>query len=429
MPSISRSSIYNEITLEKDGVKFPLEGKTIQLSYYESLLSPHITANLTYVDTGNSIKGNSSIDTQGRSGTALRFFEGDAGKSLVKFKVSNQDATLDFTTNPFVLAQPLTLLQESNREVDYLQLVSPYAFKNENSTLYGKYYNNITNSVSSILTKHLGVPQTKLFLEQTKNSCHFTGSSYKAFDLIMTFASKAMPLQGSAGFLFWETKEGFHFKSIDGIVSSAPVADYRYYGVAPTSEENRDNFRILSKPTSRGNENVLNALKAGVYQTKNIGFNPYTFKYDEIYLTLDKSGIKTLGTKPSFNSEFSKNDKTNFSRTFSFVLDSGNMEVGISTAINNSQLEYLARAAMRYNLFVQQIYDIIVPVNIKLKAGDVINCTFEKVTPSNKREGTFDEKQSGKYVILNLCHSFQPTRSFTSLRIVRDTYGLYTSGG
>ena len=119
----------------------------------------------------------------------------------------------------------------------------------------------------------------------------------------------------------------------------------------------------------------------------------------------------------------------NFSKTNYFILDSGNSEAGISTAVNNNPLEHYAKAAMRYNLFLTQILDITVPCNPNLKAGDTIQCEFEKVTVSNKNEGAVDEQQSGKYIILHLCHYFTPKRSFTSLRLTRDTYGLYTSGG
>ena len=36
-----------------------------------------------------------------------------------------------------------------------------------------------------------------------------------------------------------------------------------------------------------------------------------------------------------------------------------------------------------------------------------------------------DSETSGKYMIKELCHHFEAKRSFTSLRLVRDTYGLY----
>ena len=50
-----------------DGI--PLTGKVVDFYYYESLLSPFVTANLTYVDTGNSVVAGKSQDTQERLGT------------------------------------------------------------------------------------------------------------------------------------------------------------------------------------------------------------------------------------------------------------------------------------------------------------------------------------------------------------------------
>jgi hypothetical protein len=41
----------------------------------------------------------------------------------------------------------------------------------------------------------------------------------------------------------------------------------------------------------------------------------------------------------------------------------------------------------------------------------------------------FDEQFSGKYLILHLCHSFDLSaagKSYTSLTLVKDTYGKYT---
>ena len=35
----------------------------------------------------------------------------------------------------------------------------------------------------------------------------------------------------------------------------------------------------------------------------------------------------------------------------------------------------------------------------------------------------FDEETSGKYIIKELCHHFDPDRSFTSMKLVRDSFG------
>ena len=77
---------------------------------------------------------------------------------------------------------------------------------------------------------------------------------------------------------------------------------------------------------------------------------------------------------------------------------------------------------MRYNLLHSQICSIQIPCNVELEAGDVIEIELETAS-DNKDLGQFDETQSGKYIILHLCHHFDEKRSVTALTLVRDTYG------
>ena len=49
------------------------------------------------------------------------------------------------------------------------------------------------------------------------------------------------------------------------------------------------------------------------------------------------------------------------------------------------------------------------------------------ITQSKKEQGSIDPVQSGKYLIVDLCHHYEPTRSITSLTLARDSYGLYTT--
>ena len=77
---------------------------------------------------------------------------------------------------------------------------------------------------------------------------------------------------------------------------------------------------------------------------------------------------------------------------------------------------------MRYNLLHAHICNIQIPCNLELEAGDLIEIELESVS-DQKELGQFDETQSGKYIILHLCHHFDEKRSITSLTLVRDTYG------
>lgn len=426
MSNASLASKYSEITIDKDGRRVALEGKTVSFSYYESIFFPHITANLVYVDTGGGIEAESDEDTQERRGTIINSLP-IRGNEKLEFLIEGKLGSLDFIDYPLYVVSASPVGQESLRETVIVNLASEFGIKNRGVTVYKKYYNNISNSVSTILTSELGVPSTRTIIDSCQNSCAFTGSGKNPFDLINSLCPRAIPTSGGPGFLFWENQDGFNFRAIDNLISSSPVQTYRYYGIAKSSFNNDDNdYRILTYTVTK-NQNILDALAAGVYRTKNVFFNPYDFTYDEVYLSLSDSGLNTLGNDIEYPEDF--DSYGSFTRTNHFILNTGNMEVGISTTLNNDPKQYHAKAIMRYNLLMVQVINMTVPFNPNLKAGNIINCEFEKISTDNKNEGSIDESQSGKYMIANLCHSLDPKRSFTSLTVIRDTYGIYTSGG
>ena len=47
---------------------------------------------------------------------------------------------------------------------------------------------------------------------------------------------------------------------------------------------------------------------------------------------------------------------------------------------------------------------------------------------SREDKNEIDTETSGKYLIKELCHHFESKRSFTSMTLVRDTFGLYGGG-
>jgi hypothetical protein len=73
-------------------------------------------------------------------------------------------------------------------------------------------------------------------------------------------------------------------------------------------------------------------------------------------------------------------------------------------------------------MFTQTV-SMTVPLNTNLRAGDLITCQIPKITDSDKN--VFDEEQSGLYMIKELCHHFDLDGSFTSMKLIRDTFGKY----
>ena len=83
----------------------------------------------------------------------------------------------------------------------------------------------------------------------------------------------------------------------------------------------------------------------------------------------------------------------------------------------------MAKSYSRYNILFTQALNMTVPCNVNLKAGDVIYAEFPEVSRSKNKQA--DEKQSGNYLIKELRHHFEGNQMITSLKLIRDSYGLY----
>ena len=424
MASANAASKYEEITISRTKKKTgqgnqgktvtkSVNGKVTSFSYYESLYSPVVTAKVIYIDSGESTKNELEI----------------SGNEDVRFKIQSKYGTLDFNrqnanSGMKVKGSPQTG-RESNREAVFLDLVSKWEMKNKTTAVHDKYSNvTIGDAVIIILKRKLGVDYDFFSVEATKNMYDFTGKGKSPFEIITDLARKAVPVKGDPGFFFYETQDGFNFKSVNSLVSQEPKQVYVYNGSFRADQKGDDNdFKILKQPNFIKDQNVVTALESGTYASRNIFFNPFNKEYAErIYKINDKGGIdQALGNSVEVDDEL-----TGYIRTNKHILDIGSLKVGVSTSINNSPAEWQAKSTMRYNILHSQILQMMVPCNLELRAGDVIKVEIESLENEKCSEGV-DKRQSGKYLILHLCHFFDTTKSVTSLTLVRDTYGLHTS--
>ena len=422
MASANAASKYEEITISRtkkkggrSGGTFTksVNGKVTSFSYYESLYSPVVTAKVIYIDSGESTKNQLEI----------------SGNEDVRFKIQSKYGTLDFNrqsgnSGMKVKGSPQTG-REANREAVFLDLVSKWEMKNKTTAVHDKYSNvTIGDAVIIILKRKLGVDYDFFDVEATKNMYDFTGKGKSPFELITDLARKAVPVKGDPGFFFYETQDGFNFKSVHSLVSQEPKQVYVYNGSFRADQTGDENdFKILKQPNFIKDQNVVTALESGTYASRNIFFNPFNKEFAErIYKINDKGGIdQALGNSVEVDDEL-----TGYIRTNRHILDVGSLQVGVSTSINNSPAEWQAKSTMRYNILHSQILQMMVPCNLELRAGDVIKVEIESLENEKCSEGV-DKRQSGKYLILHLCHFFDTTKSVTSLTLVRDTYGLHTS--
>ena len=440
-------SIYENLVLESSDRSRTIDITTgaISIDYYEDIFSPTITAKIKIINTGNTIVAEEGTDKQSiYNGLPLR------GGERVSMKIAGNsefNPGLDFSKKPedYLYVSSITdVISETNQESFTLHLVSREAITNETVRVGKKYPTSfkISDSVNDILKNYLKTSKIGT-IDKSSNRYGFIGNLRKPFSILIWLASKAVPEssgRATAGFLFYQTQDGFQFRSVDELIQqpvrkdkngSPIVYTYSQVNEAYDEDENKvnNNFKILNYLTEK-NQNLIEKLKLGAYASHRMFFNPLDFSFSKPEEGLFKlenyvGKTKNLGSELKLPPLFEGSDKTLGdvpTRTITAVYDVGTMEKDVSKEINSNQTEYQSQSLMRYNILFTQTLSIMVPSNTNLRAGDIIKCLFPKITQTSAKE--FDTETSGLYMIKELCHHFDANNSYTSMKLIRDTYGL-----
>ena len=414
-----------------DGTKsVDITNSLLFFDYYEDILSPCVTAIAVIMNSSSlfnilPIRGGESVSID--VSTAFGDFVLDDKYSMYVYKVSGLDA-------------------EKGNEMFTLHMVSREGLTNETVRCQRKYQGNLKNTVTTILKDVLLTEKYKENnIEVTSNDYSFIGNNKKPFHTLTWLGPKAVPAtgpaggtsgggqtgeaKGIAGFLFYENKEGFNFRSIDSLVSPTQIQigstnketipSYFYTQVIENNKIDNE-FKILNYSFEK-NIDLMKALRVGTYANKTYFYDLYTNKLD----------LYTYKLKDQINNKLGSQDKLAVSEEFGKSITRIMVRTSDRGALNNDGTAGdakrngadMAMSYSRYNILFGQALNMIVPCNINLKVGDIIYSEFPRIDSSNTAKA--DEEQSGYYLIKELRHHFEGGQMITSLRLIRDSYGLY----
>ena len=436
------ASIYEKFIVESaDGSRtVDIRQGVVGFIYYENILAPSVTATVVVVNTGGTIRGKDCKMQGIYNGLPLR------GGERVIIKIAGNSKSndgLDFSKNVtqyFYVASIQNVDVSAEKELFTLHLVSRESITNQTIRVGRKFPTSqtISDSVSDIIKDYLKSDKFGT-IDQTQNKYGFIGNLKKPFSVITWLASKSVAYEGpgkdsTAGFLFYETQEGFNFRSIDNLINQDPfIEDYTYSpGVVKFDDPSKD-FKIIKYSIDR-NQDLMGKLQRGAYSSERYYINPVSFKPDIRHFKstdyMGDDGINNLGdekiTLPSIDDDKSLGDLP--TRIFVGMLDVGTVEKTTTDKGWNDPAERnadpaktQAQSMMRYNQLMSQIVEITVPLNTNLNAGGVIRCIFPSIDRSKRKSP--DVQSSGLYMIRELAHYFDSKGSYTKLKIVRDSSG------
>ena len=378
------------------------------IDYYESVESPSIAMTITFVDNDQVI---------GR--------EGITGGEYVDLTVKIDgfdDFKIKSKKHKLMLNSVKNMVTETSKQIASLEFISVESITNETARVNKKFSDNVSQTVFELLVGDKKGIQTskKLDKDRATNKYSFVGNLKRPFDTIQWLCPKTQSSKESFGFLFFETLDGYKFKSIKKLLDQKPA--YTYTQTDKPNDKNAKGLVILHNRLNQSNDIAMN-LRMGMYANKTI----YIDIENQTKQIID---FKISDLKPKKPLKLLNGIENYPTRLMLRVNDLGAQQKG-SKKKDVEKLNELAvyqnKSYIRNNLLFSQSLSISIPLNPELRAGQVLDLKFplkkgdgEKETDSYGSDKTNDP--SGKYLISELRHLIGGGKGETQLTLVRDTF-------
>jgi len=416
--SITKAEVTSNVDTGKTA---NLVNGILRMTYYESILQDTIKTNIIFGDVGLAVDNKSVIEGLPLIGTEdikLEFEDNNENKIRVDMNVN----------------KVTPVYEDGSKNVVSLDLVSEEFLRNEMGESRCRTRENglISDSVEKIFTDRLKTEKS-LDIEQSANRYNFIGNGRKPFYMLNLLSKQGVP-QGSdgssAGFLFYETSTGYHFKSIEGLFKQDKKKSYIFNNSTDAQAIPAGYDGKVLEHQSDSSINVQSKMNMGAYKTKIVLFDSYNCKYEVIEQTAEqvKENVELAGQDlPKFNSKFDS-DKKDYTRTTLYLVDSGTLpdgdtqaQIDGSTKPNFEAVRTLNQSIRRYNQLFSGMMEITIAGDFSLHAGDVIFVDIFSVQA--EKDDTLNRESGGLYIIADLCHFLDADATYTKLNLARDSFG------
>lgn len=296
-------------------------------------------------------------------------------------------------------------------------------------------------TVQKVLHKYLK-SRKNLFFEQTTPLVKYVIPKKSPLDTIKFLCKESVSKKfKSAGFFFYETSDGFHFKSLESMISNPSgvakesIAQYtnspklmagkRYKTkkgntIIKGNNEKVFDFKILNR------YDTLSSINKGVYASRLVTYDAFTKQFDEQdfsyphefvntthmgQISKDKTS-ETNGLMPIYNyeenklmSDFSEGRYMFLSATQG-MHDNKNLLTDEITAVDTADIKNtIQKSISQQGAFNSFSIELLVPGNTAVTAGSVIE--FSTLTSSGVDKPRIDPYMSGRYLVIEVRHIMQ----------------------
>lgn len=423
--SQSTQSTIRRLEIVTSGVTLDIGAIFQELNIFDSILLPVMSGNVVILDTKNLSSKINFIDAF--LNVEITKGEETSGVTTIKkkFRIYKQSDR--------------TMLNQSS-EFYILHFVSQELIE---SLTYTRDYMKVSHSFEStysdaaliILKNYLQISDSNIALVQPTKGIHrFIIPNLSPFDAMNWLTKRSISFDNLPNFLFFENKTGFVFASLTYLLNENPVATINF-DIKNQDDFNHDFFGVRDVKVTTQN-NLIKAIKEGVYSGVHIEYDPYTQTYNEKEIN-NADIIKDTANKNrhasalpnrqgnSVNDSYaaktvvalSTTERTNAKNPAGAYLK--NNDPTTATLADDVSNWKFARRPIFENLFQKKI-QMTVPGNFLYSSG--LNVTLKGFNLTlNSRTDSQDVSTFGKYMIVAARHMIKPQMFETILEVASDS--------
>ena len=402
--------IINDCTLipsEGSSLKeeFNIGGGNPSITYFESIKSPAISLSLNIMDVDQLISR-----------------QGITGGEYLSLRIKVQGYDKGFEIKPkkhlMMLNSVKDVTTSSSKQLATLEFLSVEAIINETSRVNQRFTGNVTDTVKKLLKDKKGI-QTKKNLDSDRatNAYSFVGNLKRPFDTIQWLCSKTQSSKDGTGFLFFETLDGYVFKSIKSLLDGKAVE----YKKPETPDGEQSGFTIVENNLNQTSD-IGMSCRMGMYANKTIYINIDNATLKTVDFRIESLKLKKPPTLPNGLETFP-------TRLMLRVLDKCALQKGSKKKEIQKENElaiYQSKSYARNNLIFSQSMSISIPFNPELRAGQMLDLKFPLRKGDDQETTKYgnesDDDVSGKYLISELKQVIGGNRANTELTLIRDMF-------
>jgi len=411
-----------EGTTAKDTKYIDIKELVKEVSIYESVISASLYCQIVVTDIGENIISSLPLMGQEKVQLEISTFTEEYELNFYLYKIDGrvmQEKNQAYVMH-FVSLE--ALYNESNRIMERVDGIKSHDFLKQKLTA--------TSSNGSVFTRKTFEADESLY------PFNMYVPNWRLFDtaIWMSRRSVATAYKNSVGYLFYETIEGYKFKSIDTLFRQPAYPNnntkYTFVQANTTAKgTTQNNYRILNYSSPKAFD-IFEDLRNGA------------FCHRSVYVDINNRVYKV------FNTNASKywNDMEHLGKLKPFRMDSEDKSLQFPTRIvyrpttlttfgwkevddaENKNIDQVnqtyEKSIYRYYFLEYNKLEISIPGDLNIRAGNVINISIP--SPKRKTDGSVeeDERMSGRYLVHSIRHTIlNRTELRTTVTLTRDSFG------